>query len=263
VIEYIVLGILQGIFEWLPVSSDGVLVLAQVNLFNSALSLQELLRVALLLHLGTFLSALVYFWSDVVRLTKTLFSYRQAVPETQSVLKFLIISTFVSGVLGYLIYVILGRAEQLVLTGAVITGAVGLLLIVTGVIQLRTKKDGLRDSSAVTNRESVLLGVSQGLSVLPGLSRSGLTVSVLLLRKFKEEDALKLSFLMSLPIVLFGNIALNAGDLIFSLRGLVGILFAFLFGLLTIHSLFVLARKVNFGWFVIVFGVLMIVAAFL
>ena len=92
--------------------------------------------------------------------------------------------------------------------------------------------------------DGVLLGVAQGLAALPGLSRSGLTVSVLLLRKFDGATALKLSFLVSLPIVLFGNLFLNLNDFAFSAEALVGLFFSFLFGILTIDLLLKAAKKI-------------------
>jgi undecaprenyl-diphosphatase len=98
------------------------------------------------------------------------------------------------------------------------------------------------------------------LAVLPGLSRSGLTISALLLRKFDNASALKLSFLMSLPVVLGGNIVLNFKYFTFSTELLLGLIFSFIFGLLTISLLLKIARKVNFGWFVLIFGVVMIIS---
>jgi undecaprenyl-diphosphatase len=99
--------------------------------------------------------------------------------------------------------------------------------------------------------------------VLPGLSRSGLTVAALLFRKFEDTEALRLSFLMSLPIVLGGNIILNATSFELSPVAVWGVVTSFLFGLLTIHLLFRLAKKVNFAWFAVLFGVATIAAAFI
>ena len=74
-LESITLGIIQGIVEWLPVSSEGFLVLAQVNLFDSSAPLEELIKISLFLHLGTFLAALFYFWEDVKNLSKKIFRF--------------------------------------------------------------------------------------------------------------------------------------------------------------------------------------------
>lgn len=112
--------------------------------------------------------------------------------------------------------------------------------------------------------ESLILGAAQGVAEwLPGLSRSGLTVAALLLRQFDDEVALKLSFLLSLPIVLAGNILLNSEYLYFNLSNLVALAASFIFGLLSIHWLLALARRINFGYFTLVFGLLVIASAFL
>jgi hypothetical protein len=116
----------------------------------------------------------------------------------------------------------------------------------------------------IKNKDGFILGLVQGFAVLPGLSRSGLTVAALLLSKFDEETSIRLSFLMSLPIVLAGNIALNFDYITeFNSDMLIGLLAAFIFGYLTIGVLLKLARKINFGWFVIIFGVLSVAAAFI
>ena len=111
--------------------------------------------------------------------------------------------------------------------------------------------------------DAVLLGVVQGLAALPGLSRSGLTVSAFLLRGYDKAEALRLSFLMSLPIVLAGNILLHfaAPQITLALAAAVGM--ACLSGVVTIHLLFQLARKINFGIFVLGFGLLTLSAVFL
>ena len=263
-IEQIILGITQGIAEWLPISSEGMLFLIKTNFFNTGTVL-ELFKLALFLHFGTFLAALVYFWKDVVHLFKGLFKFNRQDVETKNTIIFLIITTIISGAIGLgimkLFYTIMDSFE---LTGRILTGVIAALLLITGTLLLYNRKNkGLRDAKDLRWYDSIILGIGQGLAVLPGLSRSGTTVSLLLLRKIKEETALKLSFLMSLPLVLFGNIFLNLDMFILSWANLVGLLFAFLFGILTIHVLLKFAKKVNFGWFVIVFGILMAIAIFI
>ena len=139
---------------------------------------------------------------------------------------------------------------------------VGFLLLITGILQLKKNKIALRNFLNINFVDSFILGIVQAFSVLPGLSRSGLTVSTLLLRKFNDEESLKLSFLMSLPIVFFGNLFLNFRSFYFSPEILWGVLFAFLFGILTIHYFLKLAKKINFGYFALVFGVLMVASVF-
>lgn len=261
-LESIFLGFLQGVFEWLPVSSEGILILAQKNLFDKSASITELVQMALFLHMGTFLSALVYFRGEVKRLFVALLSYHTAEPDTQKTLVFLVISTLVSGTLGMaLLKIFVGLEHGAGLTGRGITLLVGLLLLITGGLQLKSPKSGQRQMSDLGSRDALLLGVVQGLAALPGFSRSGLTVAGLLLRKFDKALSLRLSFLMSLPIVLAGNIILNFSDFSFDLNAFAGLASAFVFGLFTIDILLKVARKINFGYFVISFGLITLLAA--
>ena len=262
-LESIILGTIQGIAEWLPISSEAMIVLVKTNFFGGV-NFQETLRLALFLHFGTFLAALVYFWADVKKIVKNIFNYKNALPEEKSVLRFLTITTIISGILGLIILKLISGLEgEIEFSGKVITVFVGLLLLITAFLQLKHKQENFKKEINLTNKDSWLLGIVQGLASLPGLSRSGTTVSVLLLRKFEEGLSLKLSFLMSLPIVLGGNIFLNWSYFNLSLQNLVGLLFSFGFGYLTIHLLLGLTKKINFGWFVLVFGLLMIAAAFI
>lgn len=265
-IESLILGATQGIAEWLPVSSEGALALISVNLLGKE-NIGEIIRLALFLHLGTFFAALIYFRREVKEVLMTLFRYRVSTNEDKNILHFLVISTVVSGVLGYILLDIFIKFEsQIELSGRVVTLIIGALLLFTAWLQLKKREGGgtSRQIGEVSLKDSIILGVAQGLAVLPGLSRSGLTVSTLLLRKVNDEAALKLSFLMSLPIVLAGNILLNSHMLLnFTISTISGLLSSFVLGLVTIHTLIKLARKVNFGYFVAIFGILMIVSVFI
>jgi len=262
-LEQIILGAIQGIFEWLPVSSEGIIVLIEKNFFKSEVGLETIISYALFLHLGTFLAALIYFYKDILNLIKALFNFKSAHSEIKEVLKFLIISSLISGFFGFiLIKIFAGLEEQLKLSAKMITLIIGLLLLITGGLQIKAKRLKSREVKKIENKDSILLGFVQALAVLPGLSRSGLTVSALLLRKFESASALKLSFLMSLPMVLGGNIILNFGSMDFSFNSLLGLFFSFIFGLLTISLLLKIAKKINFGYFVFIFGALIITSMF-
>jgi len=262
ILENIILGIIQGIAEWIPISSEGLLVLVKSAFFSSG-SLVELVRLALFLHLGTFLAALIYFRKDVGRLFKTLFKPKGKKIEDKKTLKFLIISTIITGIIGILLLKTVLELTSVMDVGVkVITFGIGALLLITAFLQIKSKS-GFKTSKQIKIKDSILLGVMQGFAALPGLSRSGLTVSTLLLRKFDKTTALKLSFLMSLPVVLFGNLILNLSDFAFNSNYLLALLFSFVFGFLTIHYLIKLSKKVNFGYFVLIFAILTIIAGFL
>jgi undecaprenyl-diphosphatase len=263
ILQQILVGVIQGITEWIPISSSGFLALIFANFFQVT-DISIILQNILWLHLGTFFAALIYFRKDVAHLFVGLFQYKKSNKETQKTLNFLIITTIISGIIGLGIILGLGIYEdKLSMTGKSISLAIGILLLVTGILQLRVKKTGLRKLKNITLGDSILTGFAQGLSSLPGLSRSGITVSTLMLRKFNDTTALRLSFLMSLPIVLMGNIFLNLPDFGATPLSIWGLVFSFIFGLLTIHVLMKLSRKINFGWFVLIFAILMILSFFI
>jgi undecaprenyl-diphosphatase len=96
-IESLIIGAVQGIGEWLPVSSEGIILLMKANFFASTETLSEAIHYSLFLHFGTFLAALVYFRKKVWLLLKTLFKYKKASEENKKILNFLILGTLVSG----------------------------------------------------------------------------------------------------------------------------------------------------------------------
>ncbi|MBS3074114.1 undecaprenyl-diphosphate phosphatase [Candidatus Pacearchaeota archaeon] len=262
ILQHIILGIIQGITEWLPLSSEGMIVLVKTNFFPDASSLADLIKTALFLHLGTFFAALLYFRKDVSQLIRTIFSYKKSEDSSRKLLSFIIASAIISGIIGYVILTFIsGAEEKIAVTGKAITLFVGFLLLGTASIQLRARSIGCKDSSKLSRIDSLLLGIGQGLSALPGISRSGITASLLLLRNFDKKEALRISFLMSLPIVFAGNILLNFSAFSsINFASILGLTASFVFGLATIHGMMKLAEKINFGWFVLVIALLMIIS---
>lgn len=264
--EEIVLGIVQGITEWLPISSSGMLLLIETNFFaDSPMSLSGNLQLIAFLHLGTFLSALVYFRHEVWAITKTLFSYKNETKTNRALLHFIIASTIVTALVGVGIKGLIEYAEQvIVFTGPLINALMGILLIVTAVAVLKKESDvDRRDIKDLTGKDSLILGVLQGLSAFPGISRSGTTVFGLLMRKLNKESALKVSFIMGLPVMLGANIALGTYSLVFNTANILAFFISFVLGFLTIHLLLDFAKRVNVGYFLLLFGILLVLASFL
>ena len=259
--ESIVLGIIQGVTEWLPISSEGMIILVKVNLFGSGLDMADLISHALFLHLGTFFAALIYFRKEVIILFKGIF--KKPDPEVRKQIKFYLIATLFSAVVALIILFPLSILRDLDLTGKSITVVIAFMLWITAFLHFKKKEKGKRSFADLKTGDGVLLGIVQGLSVLPGLSRSGITISTLLLRKFEENKALTLSFIMSLPVVLGGNILLNLDRFNFNPENIVAFFFSFLFGLLTIYFLLKLVQKVNFGLFICFFGILLAISLLL
>jgi undecaprenyl-diphosphatase len=141
-----------------------------------------------------------------------------------------------------------------------ITCLIAALLIVAGFLQLKTTSDGKRAPKDLTLIDGILLGLTQALATLPGLSRAGTTMAVLSLRGFDKENMLKLSFLMSLPVILLGNIIKNYKALLSFGPHWLGILAAFIVGIFSINALMAFARKVNFGAFLIFIGSVLAIA---
>lgn len=259
IIQQIIVGVLQGIFEWLPISSSGFIALVFSNIF-SITDIDFILQNALMLHLGTFFAALIYFRKDVAKLFLSLFNYRKVDSKSSNkkVLNFLIIATVISGAIGFgILKLIQSYENKLLVTGKTITLVIAALLLITSLLQLKPKNKGVKKERDLKFSDGILLGLFQGVAVLPGLSRSGMTVSGLLLRKFDDTSSLRLSFLMSLPIVLGANIFLNINNFIFTPTAIYGLIASFVFGILTIAGLMKFSKKINFGWFVLIFAVLM------
>jgi undecaprenyl-diphosphatase len=261
-IELLIIGAVQGIAEWLPVSSEGMIFLIKANFFVTNNTLAETIHYSLFLHFGTFLAALLYFRKKIWILLKELFQYRKAKEENKKLLNFLIIGTLVSGTLGIVFLEIIKKISlDISAISQILTIIIAILLFITAYLQIRVKNSGYKEEKDLRYIDGVLIGIAQALAVLPGLSRSGLTVATLLMSKFNKQSALQLSFLLSLPLVLAGNIFLNLEKFRFDLESLISLLASFIFGWLTIKYLLKFAQKINFGYFVLFFAVLTLLAA--
>jgi len=261
-LEQIVLGAIQGITEWIPVSSKTCVILAKIYFFNSRATLNELIQYALFLHLGTFFAALVYFREDILNICKALITPKKANEEGRKILIFLIITTVLTA-LGLLLT---DKASGLAHghgarhAKAALMSLIAALLIVTGFLQIRSKTAGKRTPKDLTLLDGILLGLTQALATLPGLSRAGTTMAALSFRDFDKEHTLRLSFLMSLPVILIGNIVKNHHAILSFGVQWVGAITAFIVGILSIGALMRFARKVNFGAFLIFIGVILAAA---
>jgi len=115
-----------------------------------------------------------------------------------------------------------------------------------------------------STKDAFIVGLDQGFAALPGISRSGTTTGLFLFRKFDSENALRYSYLMSIPAVLGAEIVLQITDIIkVDFASILAIVFSFVFGLLTISTFLKVAKKVNFSSFCIILGLLSILSLFL
>lgn len=256
--DAIILGIVQGVVEWLPVSSEAVLVLVQ-QWMGSSSGIIGLVQVALFLHIGTTLSAIVYFWEDLRSVAARFYKN----PWSDPLVRFYIVATVVSVAVAFGIVQLFKNAPAP--SGAIggwITIAIGFLLLFTALFQwLAGQSSSLRDMPHAI--DGIIGGLGQGLAALPGVSRSGTTVAFLLLRGLDQDQALRASFIMSIPFVLIGNIALNTTGVSWGPESILAIFVAFVVGLASIHGFLHLVRRVNFAALVFVFGILVIVGGIL
>jgi undecaprenyl-diphosphatase len=191
----LVVGVLQGVFEWLPISSEGNIAIYLTAV--EGLSPSAATEFALFLHAGTALAATVYYRGEIGALLRTVPSWRPSAPGATPDLTFLGVATLASGIVGIAAYATLEELFPALAGGAFIV-LVGLLLVATGVLQ-RVADARLGDRTEPTLFDAVLVGVLQGLAILPGISRSGTTVSALLLRGYDPGASFRLSFLLSIP----------------------------------------------------------------
>ena len=247
--EAALLGLIQGVVEWLPVSSEGVVATAHTLFFQS--SLAESVSFSLWLHLGTALSALSALRGDAADAVRGAIG-RPLRPTPMVV--FLTAATLVSAPIGFwLLTGLEGFSER---AGAAAMAVVGALMLVTGAALLLSRYSGTRTRDELTWLDAVITGAAQGLATLPGLSRSGLTVSALLWRGVERREALTLSFLLSAPASLAAGLyaALDSG-FHSSPEALTALAVSTAAGFVTIRALLRAAERVRFGWFVILVGV--------
>lgn len=201
--EAILLGLIQGITEWLPVSSEAHLRLAEYYL---GLNLPILFDVTL--HVGTLAVVLVFFRSEVKSILSALWKldfkseYGQFIP-------LITVATIPTALIGL---VLSGWAESTFQTPFPIA-----VTLIFGGVLLFASREGSEKTDRISYLTALLIGVVQGIAVIPGVSRSGITISMALLLGLKREKAFKFSFLASVPAVVgdLGSTALKEGSALF------------------------------------------------
>ncbi|EWG06749.1 MAG: undecaprenyl pyrophosphate phosphatase [Candidatus Aramenus sulfurataquae] len=222
VIVGVVLGVVQGVSEWLPISSKTQVLLASTILLGLSFSVGY--SFGLFMEVGTILAAIVYFRREIYGVLKALVGRGSQIDVL--LLKYLVVSTLVTGAIGVPIYVAIVNLVKGPTIGVPMT-ILGLVLIVDGLVihfSRRTyrPKKGIKDISL---RDMALVGLAQGLAALPGVSRSGMTTSALLLLGYKPEEAFKLSFIALIPSALgaIGVTVLLSKDVVEKALGEVGL----------------------------------------
>lgn len=255
-------GVLQGILEWLPISSEG-----NISLFLSLFGFSPIdaVHLSLFLHMGTGIAALIYYKKEIYRILvsfKDIDSSNFFSGDTAD-FSFLFVAVLVSGFVGISVYIFLEEIISGIATSVFIF-VIGLLLIFTGVLQwISMSGYGSREIPGFL--DSILVGVGQGVALLPGVSRSGTTVSIFLLRGYKEETAFVLSFILAVPASIGASLlAILEGNLsITPTLGFLALISSSIVGYATIELLMKLVESISFWKICIIFGVLTVFGSYL
>jgi len=230
-LKYIILGIIQGLTEFLPVSSSGHLVLAQ-NLMGIT---ENQLAISVVLHLGTGLALVVFFFKELLGIFKNI-----------KLLAFLFVATLITVLIG-----LSGKDffESLFDSPRLVAGA----LVITGIILILTKKFMSGERDTLNIKDAVVFGLAQSIAIIPGISRSGITISTLLFRKIERKISFKVSFLAAIPVI-FGAAIFEARNINFVFQAqarnlCIGFIFSFLAGLFSLGILKIILEKAKLYYF--------------
>ncbi len=243
-LQAILLGIVQGITEFLPVSSSGHLQIAKALL---GVEIEENLTFDVTLHAATVLSTLVVLRSEVARLIGGLFS-RRFTPEQAYVLK-IVLSMIPIGIVGFCF------KEQLdaLLDAPYILAFVGAMLLATAALLAFAYYARPREKAEIFYRDAFIIGLAQAVAALPGLSRSGSTIATGLLLGNRKEAVAQFSFLMVLAPIL-GEMLLEvaSGELTTGIGGVqlaAGFAAAFVTGCLACKFMLEMVKRGKLVWF--------------
>jgi undecaprenyl-diphosphatase len=218
IIQAIIIGIVQGLTEFLPVSSSAHLVFVP-----EIMGVQSSLAFDTLLHIGTLVAVFTYFWNDITHMIKSFFSSLADIPRGRFKKNFqedqykklawlVIIGTIPAGLAG-----VLFKSNFESLFSSIL--AVGIFLIVTGFllwgserVSQRIKPENRKPLEKLTIKNSLIVGIAQAFAIAPGISRSGATISAGLFLGFERELAARYSFLLSIPAIL-GAALVQAKDI--------------------------------------------------
>ena len=240
------LGLVQGLLEWLPVSSSG-----HVLLLSSALGIREAYELSMSLHLGTACAAAILFKREFLNAARQALSLGKRGGRE---LRVLLVSTLLTAVLGLPVYLLVRGVEEASFRWLMLLVAASLFLTAA----IPRSKGGVK---AVSTREAVALGLAQGAAALPGLSRSGITLAVLLALGVEPKEAVRWSVIAGVPVA--------AGAALLSLTEVwsnfyvvaLGNLAAFLSGLISAKALLEISKRFDLSRFAALAGLLALLSA--
>ena len=228
----------------MPVSSSAHLVFTEkiIGPVNNDLAF------FVVLHLGTVLALLVFFFKDIIALFKDF-----------KLIGLLLVATFITGVIGFL-----GKDYFESLFSSV--GATAWQLVLTGIILIVANRFIYGQRKIVNFLDAVLFGLAQAISIVPGISRSGATISTLLFRGIDRDKAFNFSFLASIPAILGAAILeikdVNSGFKVDTFNFIIGFIFSFFAGLISLYLVKVALKKAKlhyYGYYCIIMAVLILI----
>ncbi len=247
--QIILLGIIQGLTEFLPISSSGHLLIAQkfINFQPNVLLVNSFL------HLGTLLAIVILFWKDIWLIVKE---------RNWKLIWILFIASIATAIIGLCLEKIVSNFNlKFVALGFFVTA---LLLFKTSRI-VKENRTGGKEIKDLTFKDALAIGVIQGISVLPGISRSGSTLFAAISRKLKTEIAFNFIFLLAIPAIIGASLLEITKNLflVMSMRGelVVGLIISCIFGIIGIKMLrYVITRSKlwYFSIYLIVWGIILL-----
>ena len=264
IIQAIILGIIQGITELLPISSSAHLNIIpwMFNWIKSTEFINSFESFDVALHAGTLLAIAIFFFKDWIDLIVG--GYKQLVKKEKStsgrMFWYIVIATIPGGAIGFLLDHFLEGA----LTKPVI---IAIALIVMGILLYFVDKYSKSEVKyeEMNLKQTFLIGLSQALAFVPGVSRSGVTMTMGRALKIDRESVAKYSFMLSAPIVLAATVY-KLKDFVISIPFIIGIIVSFIIGILVIKFLLNYLKKGSFKGFAIyriVFGVIILITYFI
>ncbi len=251
--EKAILGFVQSLLEWLPVSSQGFIILIAINVFGE--SAEVALRIAIYFHLGTALAVLIKYRNF----------YIDALMNDRTKLRYLVYATIGTALTGVPLYFLLKEIFT-DFNGMIVTLLIGITLLVTATLLRmgRIKQSDKLNMDERSVKDEILVGCVQGCAILPGISRSGSTLTYLILRGYNKEDAFHMSFVISLPAVaasIVFDMIFEDTSLIFDWENLIIVLLVAVVGYITMDLLLRFARKVSFDYICYLLGIITLVLA--
>jgi len=247
-LQALILGIVQGLTEFLPVSSSAHLVFVP-----ALMRIPSGVAFDTLLHIGTLIAVVSYFWKDVTAMVKAFFLSLADIPAKKfgrglredpfkRLAWLVLIATIPAAVLGFLFQKFFTSLFQSV-------SAAALLLLVTGIVLwlADTARPGKKQAAGMTWVDGLIIGLAQAAAIAPGISRSGVTISAGLFRGLQRQMAARFSFLLSIPIILGAALvqfkAISAGFHISAAVSLAGFVSAIVCGWLAIRIMMKVIQK--------------------